>query len=897
MATPAWQGPWFSANSPWNTPIPPTWASHVHPDNSSMVMGEYTGTDYSSADIHAFAYRPTEMTAKWGSIGTTYMKWCGPGGLENVVFAPTTQPLITVYQDWNPTTHTYSYRSSSFQIPLPSNWTGFNQKQLAPSYYERRTSIVCQNGDLWLLYQPTPPGDPILNLAAGTTDTFWHCSKIEKISGGWAGDDPVWSGGGSGLPHFAGLITPYDILNTPTGGHYNHVICANFPSSADGSFAGHPKFVWPATKSDGRTKTAVGIPFGGRIFLDPSMTDSDFIALGITKEWQLQIARTMQVYGMMGKESMTGQGAAGSLLCESQESIAWNIAQRFYPSGFQWPWVTDGTTTNVSISSSTYNAAFPTALMPTTGSRWKVINWNDSIPGITTPGTSGGGSGGGGGTGAGAFVKEIGHATPNPAASTYALAVSAAPASGNMVVLGVAWNNVTQTLTSVTDSKGNTWSVDKSVAGASTQASAAVASTLQNAGTLTTSDTITLHFSGTVGWLATVAHEFSGMTNTVDQTASNNNKTGTGRDAGTTATTTNANDLVYAVFGSITAETSFTAGSGYTAPSPGFYATSPAHASIDFEYDFVTATGTFNPTGTGASLTSVGVTVVYEQAVAGTAPANTVQPAITGTAIVGNALSVSNGIWTDDGTGAFTYQWQRDNTGGGVFSNISSATSNTYTLVAGDANCNIQCVVTDTDGVGSTGVNSTSVGPVTTTPFPPANTVAPVISGTPTVGSTLSCTTGTWTDDGSPTFTYQWQSADFSNTFTDISGATSSSYTLTSAEDGLPVQCLVTDTDSRGSTEVPSSNSPSVTFAAAANTVAPTISGTPSVGSTVSVSVGTWTPATAGAVSYTYQWQDSPNGTTGWANITGAVNAAYTIGALEQGKYLRCVVTGVTDGG
>jgi hypothetical protein len=52
---------------------------------------------------------------------------------------------------------------------------------------------------------------------------------------------------------------------------------------------------------------------------------------------------------------------------------------------------------------------------------------------------------------------------------------------------------------------------------------------------------------------------------------------------------------------------------------------------------------------------------------------------------------------------------------------------------------------------------------------PPVNTVAPAVSGTATVGQTLSSTTGTWTGLPTPTFTYQWQRAG-----SNISGATSS---------------------------------------------------------------------------------------------------------------------------
>lgn len=83
----------------------------------------------------------------------------------------------------------------------------------------------------------------------------------------------------------------------------------------------------------------------------------------------------------------------------------------------------------------------------------------------------------------------------------------------------------------------------------------------------------------------------------------------------------------------------------------------------------------------------------------------------------------------------------------------------------------------------------------------PSNSVAPVVSGTTTVGQTLSCTTGTWSGEGTITYAYQW--------FDDgvaISGATSSTYTLQAAEEGGNITCRVTATDDNGSTAATSNS-------------------------------------------------------------------------------------------
>ncbi len=77
----------------------------------------------------------------------------------------------------------------------------------------------------------------------------------------------------------------------------------------------------------------------------------------------------------------------------------------------------------------------------------------------------------------------------------------------------------------------------------------------------------------------------------------------------------------------------------------------------------------------------------------------------------------------------------------------------------------------------------------------PVNTVPPVISGNHIAGSTLSSTTGTWTN--TPTsYSYQWQI--IGTPTTNISGATSSTYTTTTAEVGSAIDCQVTATNGSG---------------------------------------------------------------------------------------------------
>lgn len=170
------------------------------------------------------------------------------------------------------------------------------------------------------------------------------------------------------------------------------------------------------------------------------------------------------------------------------------------------------------------------------------------------------------------------------------------------------------------------------------------------------------------------------------------------------------------------------------------------------------------------------------------------------TASVGYVEICSTGSWTDDGSPAYTYQWQRDTAGNLSYANIGGATTNTRTLLLADSGCHVRCVVTNTDVNGPTSANSQAllVGAAGTAP---TNTTAPVVTGTTTVGQILTSTSGGWTDNGAPAFTYQWQRDTAGNlSFSNIGSATAATYTLVSGDAGNKVRCVVTDTDANGAT-------------------------------------------------------------------------------------------------
>ena len=163
-------------------------------------------------------------------------------------------------------------------------------------------------------------------------------------------------------------------------------------------------------------------------------------------------------------------------------------------------------------------------------------------------------------------------------------------------------------------------------------------------------------------------------------------------------------------------------------------------------------------------------------------PVNTVAPVISGSTSLGSVLSSTTGTWTGTPTITFAYQWYRGAT------LITGATSSTYTIVVADSAAALTCQVTATNIAGSTSATSNAITAQTFTA--PVNTVAPAITGTAQEGQTLTSSTGTWTGNPTPTYSYQWK-----RNGSNIGSATNSTYTLVTADVGQSIKCTVTATN------------------------------------------------------------------------------------------------------
>lgn len=260
-------------------------------------------------------------------------------------------------------------------------------------------------------------------------------------------------------------------------------------------------------------------------------------------------------------------------------------------------------------------------------------------------------------------------------------------------------------------------------------------------------------------------------------------------------------------------------------------------------------------------------------------PVSLAAPVISGATVRGTTLIVNSGSWNPSAT-SVAYQWQRDS--GSGFADISGATTTTYTLTAADEGASIRVHVVASNASGSGTIDTAAVGPVI--PATPVNTTAPIVSGSTVGGKVLTATRGAWYPAGT-SYSFRWQ-RDGGSGFTDISGATSSTYTTVPADVGATLRARVTATNAYDSTTVATAAVGPITSGKPVSGVPPAISGTAKRGGALAVTPGTWSPT---ATSYTFRWQRDDG--SGFADVTGANGTTYVPSGADIGAPLRVVVT------
>jgi hypothetical protein len=250
---------------------------------------------------------------------------------------------------------------------------------------------------------------------------------------------------------------------------------------------------------------------------------------------------------------------------------------------------------------------------------------------------------------------------------------------------------------------------------------------------------------------------------------------------------------------------------------------------------------------------------------------------------------------------------QTDSSSPYTFSTGTSGLLDTTTLPNGPHVLGARALFTDNRTYDFYGENVTVANP-------PQNTSLPVISGTVSIGHTLTTSNGVWNSNAAPTgFSYNWEHCDSSGlNCSIIAGATASTYLLSSADANFAMRSSVTASNSFGSTAavsaqtivVPSTSltitttslpnadqnaSYSATLAASSGTPPYTwaiASGTLPVGLTLTAATGaiSGVPTAAGASSFTVQVTDSNSTTnTKSLSITVALPPSVSTTSLPSG--------------
>jgi hypothetical protein len=178
----------------------------------------------------------------------------------------------------------------------------------------------------------------------------------------------------------------------------------------------------------------------------------------------------------------------------------------------------------------------------------------------------------------------------------------------------------------------------------------------------------------------------------------------------------------------------------------------------------------------------------------------------------------------------------------------------------------------------------------------PANTAEPRISGSASVGATLTASTGSWREE--PTsFAFQWVRCPENGGRPDgsdcasIGGATTSRYVVSSADVGHRLRVRVTAANADGQQTVASNATRRIRQPEAGrpvNVAAPTLSGDAAEGATLHVTPGTWNGRQP--ITFTFRWLRCDTAGNNCARQSSFNDDAYVLREGDVGKTIRARV-------
>ena len=284
---------------------------------------------------------------------------------------------------------------------------------------------------------------------------------------------------------------------------------------------------------------------------------------------------------------------------------------------------------------------------------------------------------------------------------------------------------------------------------------------------------------------------------------------------------------------------------------------------------------------------SAGATLVVQKAAAPVWSS----PTVGGSAKFGTALTAPTDpaaafTFTSDADGALSYQWYSASSSTGTPVAISKATASSFTPSTAYINKWISVKITLTSSKYATASHLTAaVQFVSGDPLD----LDVAISGTPVhPGSKATAVLSNASTVSGQAHAYQWQtSVDGGTTWTNVSGATKSTYTVLAGDLGKCLRVVVTTTKSGYATATDPSSGVGVSQATVlVPTTQPTLTGNTAAGSVLTVNPGVWNVAST----FTYQWYRDGD------IIPGATGTTHTTTGDEDGENITVTVTAHSSG-
>jgi len=295
-----------------------------------------------------------------------------------------------------------------------------------------------------------------------------------------------------------------------------------------------------------------------------------------------------------------------------------------------------------------------------------------------------------------------------------------------------------------------------------------------------------------------------------------------------------------------------------------------------------------------------GSTPAYASLVGPIAPAkpllvSTGQPQVTGLPIEGKPLQVTAGAWSP-APASVTYGWQRCNANGRLCAAIPGATAAAYIVGPADVGHALVALVHANFGeTQQSALSNATVAAIGGDVSGPVHTATPIVTGTAAARAQLTGTTGIWTGVGTIGYGYQWYRCDAAGAHcSSVHGATKTTYRLVPKDVGETIGFTVRATDSTGTAFAYASLVGPIAAAGSPLEASsqPAVTWSPTQGATLTVSEGTWSPATT-IDHYTYAWQRCNGNGRVCAPIAAATGQSYTVTAADSGHALLAVVTAV----